>query len=41
MVTTRLYILKKTFSAAEYAYLKEFYNQIIKAEQSYIQLEKI
>ncbi|MCB0400024.1 MAG: DUF3857 domain-containing protein [Winogradskyella sp.] len=40
MVTTRLYILKKTFSAAEYAYLKEFYNQIIKAQQSYIQLEK-
>ena len=41
MITIRLYIMKKTFSAAEYAYLKEFYNQIIKAEQSYIQLEKI
>lgn len=40
MVTTRLYILKKTFSPDEYFYLKEFYNQIIKAQQSYIQLEK-
>lgn len=41
MITTRLYILKKTFSPDEYFYLKEFYNQIIKAQQSYIQLEKI
>lgn len=41
MITSRLYILKKTFSAAEYAYLKEFYNQIIKAEEAFIQLEKI
>ncbi|MAD98418.1 MAG: hypothetical protein CMB99_13925 [Flavobacteriaceae bacterium] len=37
---TRFNIRKRTFSSKEYFALKEFYNQIIKAESSYIVIEK-
>ena len=40
MVTSRLVIQKKTYPAQEYGSLKEFYNQIVKAHNTYIQLEK-
>lgn len=39
-INSRLYIMKKNFAAEEYEGLKEFYNQIIKAQNSYIELEK-
>ncbi|WP_425077267.1 hypothetical protein [Psychroserpens sp. S379A] len=40
-ISTKLYIMKKTFSPNEYKALKEFYNQIIKAEEASIKLKKL
>jgi hypothetical protein len=40
-VFIRFNINKKIFSPEEYFYLKEFYNKIIEAESSFIELEKI
>ena len=40
LLYTRMNILKQVYSYQEYAYLKEFYNQIIKVQQSTIQLKK-
>jgi hypothetical protein len=34
-------INKKTYSTVEYPYLKEFYNQIIKNQESYIKLKRL
>lgn len=39
-VYTKLEISKKIYSNIEYYYLKEFFNQIIKAQNSFIELEK-
>lgn len=43
--TVNLYLIyminKKTYTSDEYFYVKEFYNQLIKTQDSYIELEKI
>ena len=39
-VLYRLYLTKKVFKAEEYSALKEFYNQLIKIQDSFIEIEK-